>query len=121
MKKQEIIAEGLCGMQVSFNLQDMHAAASFVNTVNDYFTKKAAYDKWHDGYWDEAIRYKTDPETGERIRLWDNWSEYKNLYPQPEEAELDKDQMLKTAVNFFKKVASKSDTEASIFSDEDEQ
>ena len=121
MKKQEIIAEGLCGMQVNFNLQDMHAAANFVNTVNDYFTKKAAYDKWHDGYWDDSIRYKTDPETGEKTRLWNNWSEYENLYPKPKVIELDKDQMLKDAVIFFKKVASKSETEASIFSEEDEQ
>ena len=120
MKANQIIAEGLCGMQVNFNLQDMHVAAQFVNTINTFFAAKEAHEKWYNGYYDKSIRYKQDPETGENICQWDTWSKYREFYPEPEQPTVDMEGMLRDAAKFFKKIASKPETEATIFSDDDE-
>ena len=122
MKKSEITGEGITGMRVEFNLQDMHVAAEIVNTVEEYYKKVKAHSEWENNMGNNDLRFKVDPETGEQKELWGRWdrSAYRTYYPEPEVYEIDKDDLLKLVCKFFKKIASKPENEATIFSDEDD-
>lgn len=123
MKKSEMIGEGIIGMKVEFNLQDMHAAAQIVNIVEKYYEEVKAHREWADNMGNKDLRIKIDPETGEQTELWGRWDRnaYCAIYPEPEVYEIDKDDILDLVCKFFKKIASKPENEATIFEDEDKK
>ena len=121
MKTQVITGEGVCGMQINLNVLDQHVVTQLVNDYDHYIKAKEVHDKWQSDYWNDAIRYKVDPETGEKTKLWNNWDEYRKLYEEPEEPRFNNEETLKTVMVFLRKLVSKSDNRATIFSDKDEE
>lgn len=121
MKTQLITGEGVCGMQINLNVLDQHVVTQLVKDYDRFIKAKEAHDKWDSDYWNDAIRYKVDPETGEKTKLWNNRDEYRKLYEEPEVPYFDNEETLKTIMVFLRKLVSKSDLAATIFSEEDEK
>lgn len=121
MKTQVITGEGVCGMQINLNVLDQHVVTQLVNDYDRFIKAKEVHDKWDSDYWNDTIRYETNPDTGEKTRRWNSRDEYRKLYEEPEVPHFDNEDALKTVMVFLRKLASKSDNRATIFSDKDEE
>lgn len=121
MKTQLITGEGVCGMQINLNVLDQHVVTQLVNEYDRFIKVKEAHDKWDSDYWNDTIRYETDPDTGEKTRRWNNRDEYRKFYEEPEIPHFDNEETLKTIMVFLRKLVSKSNLAATIFSDKDEE
>ena len=105
MKTQVITGEGVCGMQINLNVLDQ------------------VHDKWYHGMYDDNLRVSVNPDTGEKTERWKkyDWDAYKAIYPEPEDLSFDFNESFKTVLVFLRKLVSKSDNRATIFSDKDEE
>lgn len=123
MKTQVITGEGVCGMQINLNVLDQHEVTKLVKEYDHYIAVKTVHDKWHEGMYDDKLRLSVDPETGEKTENWKryDWDAYKEIYPEPEDASFDYNESFKTVLVFLRKLVSKSDNRATIFSDKDEE
>ena len=120
MKTQVITAEAVCGMQVNLNIFDQDAITNLVKEVDSYYTAREIHDKWHNDQYDDNLRIKVDPDTGEKTELWKryDWDAYRALYPEPNDPSLDKDKIIKTVMVFLRKLTIADGERATVFSEE---
>lgn len=123
MKTQVITGEGVCGMQINLNVLDQHEVTKLVVDYDRYAAAKKVHDKWYHGMYDDNLRVSVNPETGEKTENWKkyDWDAYKVIYPEPEDLSFDFNESFTTVLVFLRKLVSKSDNRATIFSDKDEE
>lgn len=123
MKTEKIIGEGICGMQITLNVLDQHVVTEMVNQYDAYAKAKAEHDKWHEGCYNDELRFTVDPETGEKTENWKrcDWDAYRKLYPEPKEIHFDFGENMQTIMIFLRKLCSTSNERATVFSTEDEK
>lgn len=123
MKTQIITGEGVCGMQIRLNVLDQHEVTKLVDAYDHYIAIKKVHDEWHNGMYDDKLRLSVDPETGEKKENWKryDWEAYKAIYPEPEDISFSFQDNFETVLVFLRKLVSKSDNCATIFSNKDEE
>ena len=121
MKIQEIIKQGVCGMQIILNVFDQYAVTLLVDAYDRYMKAKEAHKKWEAGLCDEDLRIETDDE-GNKIERWKRYDRnaYREIYPEPEVPSFNHDENMKTVMVFLRKLTIPCDDKPTIF-DEDEE
>ena len=112
MKKQNIIAEGHCGLTVTLNLMDQYAITHAVERMEQHQAEKAAHDEWAEKRREERWSRKL---TSEEAAAWDAQN------PEPTVDQWNWEEEMLPIYTFLKKLTLPKGSEATVFNPETDE
>jgi len=110
MKKQNIIAEGHCGLTVTLNLMDQYAITHAVERMEQHQAQEAAHKEWYEKRkverWDRKL-------STEEARAWDAQN------PEPTVDQWNWEEEMLPIYTFLKKLTLPKGSEATVFDPEE--